>query len=226
MIRRHRALMGVLTASLLAFGAVTASGQDPEDQLSFAFTAAKAKSHAGYSIEAEFPRQRIIDQITVLFPASTKIDTAAVTRCTATDEEIEANEGGVAAACPAKSKVGTGKGTAYIGDGPDPIVFDLGLYNRKGEMIVDIMLNGQTAFFSSGPITGRKLVIPLSLTSSLNARITAFEMSVRKAGTRRKPYVRTPSACPASRKLTATVSAREFNAGSVTTTDTTTCRRP
>lgn len=218
--------LGVLTAALLAPGAATASGQGAPDEFSFSFTTAKAKSAAGYAIEGEFPRQRIIDEITITFPAGSKIDTAAVTRCNASDEEIEANEGGVAGACPAKSKIGTGKGTAYLGDNPDPVVFDLGVYNRRGGAILDIMLNGQTAFFSRIVITGRKMVIPLSLTPSLNARITAFELAVKRAGTRRKPYLRTPAACPANRKFSAAITAREFNAGTVTTNDTTACRRP
>src|SRR5687767_11418531 len=119
MNRRH-VRTGVLTVAILALSAVTATGQDAPDELSFAFTTAKAKAPAGVSIEGEFPRQRVIDQIVVNFPPGTKFDTAAVARCTASDEEIQNNEGGVAAACPAASKVGTGKGTAYLGDGPDP----------------------------------------------------------------------------------------------------------
>jgi hypothetical protein len=218
--------LGVLTAALFALLAVAAPAQtDAPDQLSFAFTTAKAKAPAGYSVEAEFARRRIIDQIAISFPAGTRIDTGAVTRCTASEEEVSNNPDGVAGACPAKSKIGTGKGTAYLGDNPDPIVFDLGLYNRKGGAIVDIMLNGKTAFTSPATIQGRKMTISLSLTPSLNARITGFELSVPKAGTKRKPYVRTPGTCPSKRKLTAAVAARENNAGSVTTTDTTACRR-
>ena len=216
---------GVLTVAILALSAVTAAGQDAPDEFSFAFTSAKAKASAGVSIEGEFPRQRVIDQIIVNFPPGTRFDTAAVKRCNATDQEIENNEQGVAGACPAASKVGTGKGTAYLGDGAEPIVFDLGLYNRKGGMILDIMLAGKTAFFAAPSIVGRKMTIPLSQTPSLNARITAFELTVSKKGTARKPYLRTPATCPKSKKLSASLAARENGAGTVTTKDTTTCRR-
>jgi len=224
MNRRH-VRTGVLTLAILAFSAVTATGQTAPDELSFAFTTAKAKAPAGVTIEGEFPRQRVIDQIVVNFPAGSKFDTAAVTRCTATDQEIENDEQGVAGACPAASKVGTGKGTAFLGDGAEPIVFDLGLYNRKGGMILDIMLAGKTAFFAAPSIAGRKMTIPLTQTPSLNARITAFELDVAKKGPARKPYLRTPSACPKSKKLTASLAARENGAGTVTTKDTTACRR-
>ena len=59
----------------------------------------------------------------------------------------------------------------------------------------------------------------------LNARITGFELVVKRAGTSKKPYVRTPATCPSSRKLTAKISLRESGAGTATTSDTTTCAR-
>jgi hypothetical protein len=225
MTLRHHVRLGVLTAALLALAAGPAAAQTAPDDLSFTFTTAKAGTPAGFGVEAEFPRQRIIDKITVALPSGTKVDTAAVTRCTATDQQITDNENGVAGACPAKSKIGAGKGTAYLGDGPDPLVFDLGFYNRKGGAIVDILLNGKTAFFADAVYKGRKLEIPLGLTPSLNARIVAFELAIRKVGTKRKPYLRTPATCPAAKKLTAAVTAHENGAGSATTTDTTACRR-
>ena len=224
MHRRH-VRTGALTLAILLLSAVTATGQDAPDEFSFAFTTAKAKAPAGVSLEGEFPRQRVIDQITVNFPAGTRFDGTAVERCTASEEEVESNEQGVAGVCPAASKVGTGKGTAFLGDGAEPIVFDLGLYNRKGGMLLDIMLAGKTAFYAAPTIVGRKMTIPLSQTPSLNARITAFELTVSKKGTKRKPYLRTPATCPSSKKLSASLAARENGAGTVTTRDTTTCRR-
>jgi hypothetical protein len=226
MNRRH-VLAGVLTAACVIAGTTTAPAQDPvDDQFSFAFTTARAAAPAGFNIEAEFARQRIIDQIAITFPPNTRFDTKAVTRCPeATEEEVQQAENGISDICPASSKVGTGKGTAYLGDNPDPITFDLGLYNRKGGLVLDIMLNGKTAFWAEPTIVGRRMTIPLSQTPSLNARITAFELTVARKGTRRKPYVRTPAACPRSRKLTATLAARENGAGTETTRDTTACRR-
>ena len=225
MHRRH-VLAGVLTAALVIAGAATAPAQDPDDQFSFAFTTARTAAPAGFNIEGEFARQRIIDQIAITFPPSTRFDTRAVARCPrATDEEVQQAENGISDVCPAASKVGTGKGTAYLGDNPDPITFDLGLYNRAGGMVLDIVLNGKTAFWAAPTIVGRKLTIPLTQTPSLNARITAFELAVSRKGTRRRPYLRTPATCPRSRKLAASLAARENGAGTETTRDTTACRR-
>ena len=224
MNRRHIvAAASVATALLVAAG--PAAGQTAPDQLSFSFTTAKAKAPAGWAVEAEFPRQRIIDQIAITFPAGTKFDRRATAQCTTSSADASAAPGGVAASCPAASKIGSGKGTAYLGDGPDPVTFDLGFYNHRDGALLDIMLGGKTAF--SAPVTfrGAKMTIPLRLTPGLNARITAFELAIRRSGTARKPYLRTPGACPSNKKLNASVTARENGAGSETTRDTTTCRR-
>jgi hypothetical protein len=220
---RHVAL-GVLPLAALAIGAPAAGGQtDGKDTLSFAFTTAKAKSAAGYSIEAEFPQRRVIDQITISFPAGTKMDTSAVARC---DADAARTEGAnVADVCPPASKIGTGKGTAYLGEDPNPVTFDLGVYNTKGGAVLDIMLGGKTAFSAPIAYSGRKQVVNLGLTPSLGARITAFELDIKRAGTAKKPVFRTPATCPKSRKLTASLAAREDGAGTKTTSDTTACRR-
>ena len=223
---RHAAA-GVLPIAVLALGAPASGGQSDKDTFSFAFTTAKAKAPAGFNAEAEFPRQRVIDQLTITFPAGTTFDRKAVVQCTATDEQITAAENGVSSACPAESKIGTGKGTAYLGDGPDPITFDLAVYNAdQGGPILDIQLNGKTAFYSALNIAGRKMTIPLSQSPSLNARITGFELSIARAGTAKKPFLRTPATCPRKKKkLTASIAVREHNAGTVSTSDTTPCRR-
>lgn len=217
---------GLLATALFAVGAAAAPAATAPDTLSFAFTTAKAKAPAGYNIEGEFPRQRIIDRITIDFPTGTKFDTSVLPKCSSfTEKELQAAEHGVSDICPAGSKLGTGKGTAYIGDSPDPIVFDLGLYNRSNGTILDIKLGGKTAFEAYPTISGRRMTIPLTLTPGLKARITAFELTIPRKGKLTRPYLRTPVACPSTKKLTATITAREHNAGSVATKDTTACRR-
>jgi len=67
-------------------------------------------------------------------PEGTGIDTNAVPRCTATDEEIRAVGTG---ACPADSKVGSGKLTAITGFGPpaDPANADVTIFNGDRQLI-------------------------------------------------------------------------------------------
>lgn len=219
----HAALLAV---ALFAVGAAAAPAATAPDTLSFAFTTAKAKAPAGYNIKAAFSRQRIIDRITIDFPAGTKFDTSALTKCGSfTDAQLKAAENGISDLCPASSKLGTGKGTAYLGDTPDPVVFDLDLYNRTNGVVLDIKLGGKTAFDAFPTIAGRRMTIPLTLTPGLKARITAFELTVPRKGKPAMPYLRTPATCPSNKKITATITARENGAGSVATKDTTACRR-
>ena len=220
---RH-AVAGLVPLAALVLGAATPSAvAADEDSFSFAFTTAKAKSAAGYSMEAEFPTQRIIDQLTITLPRGTKVDTRAVPRCTATSEQAE--EQPLSELCPSGSLVGTGKGSAFIADNPTPTTFDLEYYNFGFGAVISILLNGNQAFTSPVRYKGRKQVIDLSLTPDLNARIVSFSLDVDKAGTAKKPLFRTPLTCPKNRKLTASVTAHEDGDGSVTTRDTSRCKR-
>jgi hypothetical protein len=71
---------------------------------------------------------------TYRLPAGTRIDTAAVTRCAATDDEIRAVG---PSACPADSRVGGGTLTAMTGFGPptDPLAGDIHAFNADGQII-------------------------------------------------------------------------------------------
>ena len=75
-------------------------------------------------------------------PPGTRIDTNAVDRCTATNEEIRAQ--GPAAACPPGSKVGSGKLTAVTGFGPptDPVAGDVTVFNGPDELIEVVTVPG------------------------------------------------------------------------------------
>src|SRR3712207_878647 len=127
MNHRH-ALAGVLSVTLLALTAGTASGQVADkDSFSFSFTTAKKKAAAGYSLEAEFPTQRIIDQLTITLPKGTKVDTGAGVECGISEDEYDDEK--LSTICPPKSKIGTGTGSAFIGGNTEPTTFSLEYYN-------------------------------------------------------------------------------------------------
>ena len=75
-------------------------------------------------------------------PPGTRINTAAVERCTATDEEIRAQ--GPAAACPPGSKVGSGTLTAVTGFGPptDPVAGEVTVFNGPDQLIEVVTVPG------------------------------------------------------------------------------------
>ncbi len=224
-------LASVVAAGLLALPAAGAPAQTPPDEFSFSFTTARAGAPAGFNLEGEFRRQRVLYQVVFTLPRGTRLHPGAARRCRATIEQIDdtmaQTPNGIRGLCPAESRIGTGAATVLLGDSPTPIPFELELYNWTGRRIlVDIRGDGTSAFVSAMDIEGRRLVLDLSLAPQINSRVSAFEMSVRRAGTRRRPYVRTPVACPRARRIAAAMTAREaFIGGSVTTRDTTTCRR-
>jgi hypothetical protein len=78
-----------------------------------------------------------IRKVVIAAAPGTRFDTGAVTKCTATDDELKAEGSG---ACPPESRLGSGKLTADTGFGPpvDPVAGDLTLFN-SGTAIVEVV---------------------------------------------------------------------------------------
>jgi hypothetical protein len=76
-------------------------------------------------------------------PEGTRIDTNAVPQCHATDDQIRANG---SRACPAESRVGSGKLTAVTGFGPpaDPVTGDVTVFNGPDQLIEIVTVPGST----------------------------------------------------------------------------------
>jgi hypothetical protein len=220
-VSRSRLVVSFTFASLLASAAV-APAQTSGDRATLKLTSKRPATATGLSLTATFAPERIIDQITIVLPSGMRIDPRAVPSCRATLAEIQA-AGSAAAACPANTRIGTGNATAVLGQGA-PTRFQLVIFNRRGGQEIDINLNGQTAFGAFGEIRGRRIVIPLGQTPQLNARITRFAVTYRRAGTRTRPYLRTPRRCPSSGRLRGAVEARAAGA-TATAAMTATCTR-
>jgi hypothetical protein len=220
-----RLLLASVVAALLAVPAA-APAQAGADTFSLSFTTARAGAPTGFDLEAEFRPQRVIDRLTVAFPRGTRNLPGAVPRCRATDAQVEQEEVDISELCRASSRIGTGTGMAVFGEATTPLTFELVLFNwTRGRTLLDIRAGGTSAFVAFPEFDGSRLVIPLTLAPEIDARVTSIELSVRRAGTRRRPFLRTPAVCPRSGRLTSAIIAREFGAGSVTTRDRTPCRR-
>ncbi len=220
-----RLVLASVVSALLAAPAA-APAQTGADTFSFSFTTPRAGAPTGFDLEAEFRPQRVIDRVTVAFPRGTRVVPGATPRCRATDAQLEQEELEISDLCRAASRIGTGTGTAVFGDATAPVTFELVLYNwTRRRTILDIRAGGVSAFVAFPRFAGSRLVIPLTLAPEIDARITAVELRVPRAGTRRRPFLRTPAACPRGGRLTVSITAREAGAGSVTTRDRTPCRR-
>ncbi|HEX8855921.1 MAG TPA: hypothetical protein VF752_09990 [Thermoleophilaceae bacterium] len=155
-------------------------------------------------------------EVTVVFPAGTKINTKAIPQCKATDQRIQSTNG---SACPAKSKIGTGTAEAFTDLGPavDPVAEAIVAFNvPKG---IAFLLTpkgpiGQTAAFrgkfsgaaaanAGAAAAGPKLVTAVPkfpIPGGNEAKLTKFALKVKANGKGAKAYSLTPKTCPKSKK--------------------------
>src|SRR5215210_5618583 len=137
---------------------------------------------------------------TAHLPPGSKIDTKAVPRCDFTPEALE-QAGGPSEGCPEGSQVGSGQAAILLGD--TPLTIGLRAFNRSEGLWVEYAL--PDPLFGPATIDGRHIEIPLDAARELNARPTRFTLDFPKAGTKRKPWARTPGSCPKKRKWRASV---------------------
>ena len=146
-----------------------------------------------------------IRKVVVKAPRGTRFHTAAVAKCTASDDELQLEGSG---ACPAASRIGAGKLTANTGFGPpvDPVAGDLTLFN-SGTAIVEVVtapgtdrVLGIDRLKIAGPtLTGHPPTTPGGPPDGETA-VRQIDFTIdRKTG-----YVTTPRTCPRSRRWTAT----------------------
>jgi hypothetical protein len=132
------------------------------------------------------------------FPKGTRFDTRAVARCTAADDAITA---GGAAACPAASRLGGGRATVYVGS-PDHLPVMVDVFNAPGGAVLTLSTGAGVLRVLRGTIEGRVIAATLPkvpLPNGREAALTSLTVRLRAAGTRRRPWVRTPPSCPRSR---------------------------
>lgn len=144
-----------------------------------------------------------VTRIKLLFNPGTKIDTAAVRRCTASDAAV-LRQGG--RACPSASKIGAATSKLTTTAGP-PAQTAIKFFNARRQIIVVVRASGRTLAVYRDDIKGSTVTVNLDLPSSLSllelhARIGPLS---RGRGKKRKVYFRNPSTCPASGQWTTTV---------------------
>jgi hypothetical protein len=188
-----------------------------------------AKVASGLQLGATFGlgrdgKRRILTATKLVLPRGTTFNTKAVARCTATDDQISAAPGGAADVCPPASEIGSATAQVYIGEGATPVEFGGSIWNFSGEMLVELDIGDTPAYYIAGTIKANTVSYSLSTTEQLNARAAKVTIKLDKAGTKRRPYLRTPSTCPEGRWK---ASAVDTFSGGVTQTARTTiaCRK-
>jgi hypothetical protein len=142
-----RKLQGLAAVTVLALGGVIGSaGATTGKRADFdlRLSPASTGAHAALALHVVYKaagdpngKPSPIRKVVVAAAPGTRFDTGAVAKCTATDEELQSQGSG---ACPAESRIGSGKLTADTGFGPpvDPVAGDLTLFN-SGTAIIEVV---------------------------------------------------------------------------------------
>lgn len=203
----------------------------PYARFEFSYTSKTPGTRTGFKYRVKLKQDGdkqppAVRQLRLTFAKGTKIDTGAVPACTASQEELNQRGG---AACPFASQVATGEADVYVGTAT-PLTLNAAVFDTdEGIVVVLSDANGNVIRTLTGKLTGgRVLVVPVpkvELGGGKETALVRFELNIAKAGTKRRPWARTPRTC--TKKGWSVVYAPLFDAptGRVKLTDVTRCRR-
>lgn len=190
--------IAVAVLALASAGVALASSQFKQTS-KITLTASKAGASTGFqaSIASSDPgapneQPQALKTLTVTFPTNTKFNfkSSAIKQCTASAVELVGTKG---AACPAKSKIGTG--TAMANGAPVyPKIPEIAtVYAGKGKLL--FVLVPATAVGSTlvleGTVSANKLTTPVPALSSggLKIVITELALNVKALGSGKQAFV-------------------------------------
>jgi hypothetical protein len=214
------------TLALPTAAAVAQSAQAPTLKLKLSRT---AKSNSGLTVGATFGtdasgKARILTATKMSLPKGTVFNTKAVARCTASFDQVSAAPGGAKDVCPPASKIGSATAAAILGDGTTPTDFTGSVWNFAAGPLVELDIGTTPAYFISSTLKANSVLFDLSNAPSLNAHATKVSLKIAKAGTRSKPFLRTPRSCPKGRWTASELNT--FSDGTTATAKTTVpCKR-
>jgi hypothetical protein len=195
--------VAIAVAAALTSGAGATTGRRADFDLGLATHTPERTSaltlHVLYKADDPDAKPSPIRKVVIATPQGTRFHTDAVASCSASNDELMAEGSG---ACPAGSRIGTGRLTAISGFGPpaDPVNGDLTLFNG-GDAIIEVVtapgtdrtlgidrlridgstLTGSPPTTPGGPPDGETAVRQIDFTIDAATR-----------------FVSTPSTCPAS----------------------------
>jgi hypothetical protein len=167
----------VLTAASVALAA--SNGQTYSQR----FTAKHPGKPSGMTFQAAGQVQA--SSVTLTFPTGTKINTAALKRCTN------------APSCPKASSIGAG--TATVSVAGMSLQLPVTAYNRGSGMVL-VVSDPLGPVVLKPSLTGRTLTLTLPTLSlgGVPVTVTALKLTVSKIVSGRKAYITTPKTCPPS----------------------------
>jgi hypothetical protein len=206
----------VLGCASPAAAVANSAGSTDELRLTTTKTGASTGVFATEVFNARYPNGQMkpLRHSLIAFPKGTKFDVAATDTCDATDADFKAQG---MSACPASSKVGSGKTTVVTTGVPveaGPVPLDVTAFARKDGSILVFSLGG--VYLSSQIITahGRfqttstnpNCVVVVETPDCQHGEFTPRSLTVtyparsRVVNGRRHNLITTPRICPASRR--------------------------
>ena len=195
---RRIVLLACAAAALTPAAAHAAPGLGQATSFHASFTTGQEGASSGLAIETtgrppEPPTTlaSVVRQ-TIRFPAGAKLRLGALPQCVASDADLAAL--GAEGACPATSRVGTGRAEGLL-DGA-PVGFDLGVYAVRGNLFFAAEQGGvplKRGFW--GVAKGRRLALTVPTGGQIAP--TLFRTSI-PAGAGGATWLRTPHRCPRS----------------------------
>lgn len=201
------AVMMVLVVLLAPAAAARAEAELPRQDLTMRFTTAAPGTSTGTRVSILFRNPSDPDGKPIpvrrevfVFPRGTRFDPAVVPPCDASPAELMLFG---EAACPRRSRVGGGTGTAISGTPFDPVPLDIAAFeNGSGLSLVTTVRPLGFRFVARGVRKGRTMTVhyprapggPPDGETALREVHNKF--AARSVG--RRAYVRTPAVCPRS----------------------------
>ena len=193
------------TLPVVALALVLVAGAGGSDQRAATLEASFTPTRAGVPASVDLhmtwadpgepnakPQQ--VHTLKLAFPAGTRIDTAGLPRCGATDDQVKAKG---PSACPRATWLGGGRSTATTGSAE--IHAKVVLINAKRQIIVVVLVNNAVFAVYRDDVTRSTVTVNFKLpavVSLLDLRVSIPRHQLGKSA-RRHVYLRTPPTCPA-----------------------------
>jgi hypothetical protein len=208
----------VVVGALAIAAAVTATVAFASSQattFSFKQSSHKPKTSTGIAFKVEFGDPAAANGVPsglkdfkITMPKGAKIDPAGAAQCKTTDADLMSKGAG---ACPAATRIGTGKATATSTDGSTNLdvagyVFNAKAAGKSSWLFVFLINNGYAASFYA-PVKGPTLSAK-GLTGAVpgDLLVTKFAGTIVKhskgRGKKKHNLISTPSSCPKNKKWT------------------------
>jgi hypothetical protein len=198
-MRRFQITAALMAVGVLAIGSIAFASAQFTQSANITLTATKAGKSTGFkaNLQSSDPgapngQPQGLKTLTITFPSKTKFNfkSNAIAQCKAGETEIKATGG---AACPPKSRIGSGSATANAAPAIPSIPENATAYAGKNEIIFLLAPKGPagSVLVLFGKVSSNKVTteLPVVKLGPVNVVITALKLTVNKIGSGKQAFV-------------------------------------